>query len=98
MLHAFYITLVVPLSIAVTCTHLEVLVLLHTSSYTAPTARVMLPLLLLILLFDFVAGPCCCLVLLAATTACYCCCHVHNYSCMANGAIACNSAPMHILA
>ena len=56
-MHAFSITLV-PLGIATTYVHLELLVLLHTGSYTAPVASVMLPLLLLILLLDFAAVSC----------------------------------------
>jgi len=39
--------------------HLELLVVLHTGSYTATVASsVMLPLLLLILLLDFAAASC----------------------------------------
>ena len=49
--------------------HLELLVLLHTGSYTASVASVMLPLLLLMLLLAFAVVSCYLLLLLHATAA-----------------------------
>jgi len=49
--------------------HLELLVLLHTGSYTALVASEMLPLLLLMLLPAFATASCYLLLLLHATAA-----------------------------